>query len=210
MHAAGRQFRAATLIVTLPLGVLQARSVRFSPEPLELLAEADRMAMGEAFRLTLCFTDEFWHAAARDMSFLFTRQGDTLTGLPTWWTTAPRSSGLLTGWAGGPRTHSLPAAELLVSQSLGELAELFRIHKTELEDKLLSAHYHDWQRDRYSRGAYSYAPAGALEASRRMTAPVESTLFFAGEHTDVTGHWGTVHGALDSGLRAARQVLGRQ
>jgi monoamine oxidase len=30
---------------------------------------------------------------------------------------------------------------------------------------------------------------------------------FVGEHTDVTGHRGTVHGALRSGLRAARQVL---
>jgi monoamine oxidase len=36
---------------------------------------------------------------------------------------------------------------------------------------------------------------------------VESTLFFAGEHTDTSGHWGTVHGALRSGYRAAKQVL---
>jgi monoamine oxidase len=40
-----------------------------------------------------------------------------------------------------------------------------------------------------------------------MAEPVENTLFFAGEHTDTTGHWGTVHGALRSGLRGARQVL---
>lgn len=33
------------------------------------------------------------------------------------------------------------------------------------------------------------------------------TLFFAGEHTDVSGHWGTVHGALESGHAAARRVL---
>jgi monoamine oxidase len=42
-----------------------------------------------------------------------------------------------------------------------------------------------------------------------MTEPVDNTLFFAGEHTDITGHWGTVHGALRSGLRAAEQVLGQ-
>jgi monoamine oxidase len=40
-----------------------------------------------------------------------------------------------------------------------------------------------------------------------MTLPLSKTLFFAGEHTDITGHWGTVHGALRSGIRAARQVL---
>jgi len=32
-------------------------------------------------------------------------------------------------------------------------------------------------------------------------------LFFAGEHTDTTGHNGTVHGAIASGQRAAREIL---
>jgi hypothetical protein len=40
-----------------------------------------------------------------------------------------------------------------------------------------------------------------------MTHPVEDTLYFAGEHTDVTGHWGTVHAALAAGLRAAAAML---
>jgi uncharacterized protein with NAD-binding domain and iron-sulfur cluster len=40
-----------------------------------------------------------------------------------------------------------------------------------------------------------------------MATPVAETLYFAGEHTDVTGHWGTVHAAIRSGLRAAQQVL---
>jgi monoamine oxidase len=78
---------------------------------------------------------------------------------------------------------------------------------TELQTRLLSCHSHDWQSDPFARGAYSYAPAGALDASARLTAPVEGTLFFAGEHTDTEGHWGTVHGALASGLRAAAQIL---
>jgi monoamine oxidase len=45
-----------------------------------------------------------------------------------------------------------------------------------------------------------------VDASAQMTQPVEQTLFFAGEHTEVTGHWGTVHGALRSGMRAAEQL----
>ena len=40
-----------------------------------------------------------------------------------------------------------------------------------------------------------------------MTQPEANTLFFAGEHTDVTGNWGTVHAAIRSGLRAATQIL---
>jgi len=41
----------------------------------------------------------------------------------------------------------------------------------------------------------------------KMATPVQDTLYFAGEHTDVTGHWGTVHAAMRSGMRAARQLL---
>ena len=40
-----------------------------------------------------------------------------------------------------------------------------------------------------------------------MALPVGGRLYLAGEHTDVTGHWGTVHGALRSGLRAGAQVV---
>jgi monoamine oxidase len=49
---------------------------------------------------------------------------------------------------------------------------------------------------------------GGLDASRQMSEPVEKTLYFAVEHTDITGHWGTVHAAMRSGLRAAAQIIG--
>jgi monoamine oxidase len=69
------------------------------------------------------------------------------------------------------------------------------------------AWFHDWQADPYSRGAYSYVPAGALPARRALADPVEDTLYFAGEATDLLGYGGTVHGAIASGRRAARQIL---
>ena len=70
----------------------------------------------------------------------------------------------------------------------------------------MATHRHDWSLDPFSRGAYSYVVAGALDAPQAMTRPEAGTLFFAGEHTDITGHWGTVHAALGSGLRAAAQI----
>ena len=85
---------------------------------------------------------------------------------------------------------------------------MYKVTTQELQARLISWHTHDWQADPYSLGAYSYAPAGALNASSQMTRPAADTLYFAGEHTDTTGHWGTVHGALGSGLRAAAQILG--
>ena len=74
---------------------------------------------------------------------------------------------------------------------------------------LLSWHMHNWQSDDFARGAYSYVPVGALDAPKKMSQPVEDTLHFAGEHTDTSGNWGTVHAALATGVTAARQVLVR-
>ena len=66
---------------------------------------------------------------------------------------------------------------------------------------------HDWQQDPFALGAYSYVATGGLKASQQMSEPVENTLYFAGEHTDFTAHWGTDHAAMRSGLRAAQQIL---
>jgi monoamine oxidase len=38
---------------------------------------------------------------------------------------------------------------------------------------------------------------------------VDGTLFFAGEATAMDGQMGTVFGALESGLRAAKEILRR-
>jgi monoamine oxidase len=95
----------------------------------------------------------------------------------------------------------------LLPSSLETLAKVFNRPVAELQGLLSSWHTHDWLADPYAGGAYSYVPVGALDAPERMTHPVEDTLYFAGEHTDVTGHWGTVHAALQSGTLAAERLL---
>ena len=68
--------------------------------------------------------------------------------------------------------------------------------------------FHDWHADPFARGAYSWVPAGALPARDTLARPVADTLYFAGEATDLLGYGGTVHGAIASGRRAARQIIG--
>jgi monoamine oxidase len=128
---------------------------------------------------------------------------------PVWWTPHPGPGNTLTGWVGGPRSEAI--ANLTAAQ-LGELAcetlaPIFSLDPQAVRGQILACHTHDWQRDVLSFGAYSYVPAGALDACSKMTIPAANTLFFAGEHTDTTGHWGTVHAAIRSGLRAASQIL---
>jgi monoamine oxidase len=72
---------------------------------------------------------------------------------------------------------------------------------------VLAAHFHDWHADPFFRGAYSYVPAGKLAARKTLAETVADTLYFAGEATDLEGHSATVHGAIATGIRAARHVI---
>jgi monoamine oxidase len=211
-------FNAPRCIVTLPLGVLQRANhehgVRFDPEP-PALAAARRLAMGAASRFSMIFRERWWERssrlnseALRRMSFLFTSRRMP----PVWWTTRPEHTLLptLTGWAGGRRASELTghSPDDLGRAACRTLAELFRLPEAHLHAALISTHMHDWSSDPFSFGAYSYVPVGALDAPNTLAEPESATLFFAGEHTDTTGYWGTVHAALRSGLRAAAQILG--
>jgi monoamine oxidase len=199
VDSAGKAFelRGQRAVVSLPLGVLHAGSVRFDPEPAHVLQNAGRMAMGSAVRVPLVFHSRFWPA---DMSFMFTDRA-----IPAWWTALPDQTPVITAWVAGPGAAFVRPR--LIGHCLEILAEIFQTTAERLREQLASWHFHDWDADEFSRGAYSFTPAGALDASIRMTEPVHGTLFFAGEHTATSGHWGTVHGALQSGLAAAAKIL---
>ncbi|HEX3438247.1 MAG TPA: NAD(P)/FAD-dependent oxidoreductase [Pseudacidobacterium sp.] len=198
-------FEAKHCISTLPLGVLQSGSVHFDPEPVRVLHAAAQMAMGSARRITFLFRECFWQSGFPDASFVFSQE-DLIR---VWWTPAPKIMPMITGWIGGPKAldSAIAKDKGFANLALRTLAKIFAVPEDHLRELVVGWHTHDWQHDPFALGAYSYAPKGALHASEIMSEPVEDTLFFAGEHTDTTGHWGTVHGALRSGLRVARQVL---
>jgi len=214
---AGQEFRirAARVVITVPLGVLQAQSVRFAPEPAKVLAIARTLAMGPVIRATFVFRDAFWRSLAGSLSPSVAAAMDQLSFLfadeetpRTWWTAMPDTSPIITAWIGGPKAlAALGSHDRWLNQCLSTLAKVTHLPRSYLQQLLLSWHCHDWQSDEFAKGAYSYVPAGALEASLQLTSPVEGTLYFAGEHTDVSSNWGTVHGALRSGIRAAQQIL---
>jgi len=123
------------------------------------------------------------------------------------WTAYPDRSPLAVVWSGGPRAAALcraPAAEVLGTLHT-ELAAALRITRDRWRKAIRHVWWHNWDRDPYARGAYTYRSVGAADAPRALAKPERHTLFFAGEATDSTG--GTVEAALASGRRAARQVL---
>ena len=207
--ADGRRFFARQAVVALPLGVLQGDAVSFVPRPQGVFDAADGLRMGQARRVTLVFRERFWaglepQPAMGELSFLLAFGAMP----PVWWTPHPEATNSITGWVGGPRSGVLAGLDAEEIGRLGceTLATIFGVDGALVRGLLVGCSTHDWQGDPFAMGSYSYVAAGGLGASQRMGEPVEGTLFFAGEHTDVTGHWGTVHAAVRSGLRVAAQV----
>jgi monoamine oxidase len=203
LSAAG-SVHARHVVITVPLGVLQAGAIRFDPEPTTTLAAARALRFGDAIRVTFLFESAFWDDSplTANAGFLFS----DAPVFPVWWTGAPAEMHAITGWTAGPK------ADALIGLSMDEVISRARdtlVHL--LKPAVLPAHrswFHDWYGDPFSRGAYSYVPARALPARRTLAEPVEHTLYFAGEATDLIGYGGTVHGAIASGRRAARQIVG--
>jgi monoamine oxidase len=202
---------ARAAIVTLPLGVLQAKApavgaVEFSPPLRDRRALLDKLETGHALRIALLFHRHFWQErierTAGKVGFIHSLALD----LPVWWslTSAP----VLVGWAGGPRARELDGLTppALMERVLASLRALTGAGEEDLRKGLLDARVHRWSADPFTRGAYSFSNAGLEDAPQRLRWPVGGTLFFAGEATADTEELGTVHGAFASGLRAADEA----
>ena len=94
----------------------------------------------------------------------------------------------------------------ILDQAIASLALIFNISLETIRDQLEASYLHDWRHDPLSRGAYSYVPVNGLPAQQILSQPIDNRLFFAGEATSI-GHIGTVHGAIQSGQRAAQEIL---
>jgi len=201
----GAKFKSRRLIVTLPLSLLQssgerAARVRFTPAIVETKNAADKLAMGQVAKVVMRFREPCWE------DFVFIHS--PAESFPTWWSQFPSQAPLLAGWAGGTRAEklSLESDDALLDHALESLSHIFRLSKSALEESLEEFYTHNWHRDPFSAGAYSYIPVGGVDAEAQLGRPLEDTLFFAGEATNSDGHFGTVHGAITTGLRAASEV----
>ena len=219
-HHGMPSFTGTALVLTLPLGVLQAPpgqagAIRFVPElPAHKLDAIHGVLMGNVIKLNLHFRRRFWEDlrlpnVEEDLSDLgFVHYQDAV--LPTWWTLLPVRAPVLVGWAGGPDADAAlkRGEQAIVQQGIASLSRILGISEKRIESQLGAAHFHDWGADSFSRGAYAYLPVNGVPAQQALAKPIEKTLFFAGEAT-AEGHIGTVHGAIMSGERAAREVLER-
>jgi len=218
--SANADIGARNVVVTVPLGVLQAGqdsagAVRFDPAVPSVDSAVQGLVMGGVFRIAIRFDAPFWtssrfskrHGGGQFNDMTFVQSLEPLP-FPVWWTTYPLETPMLVGWSGGPNAWKLAGKtpDEISDSAVRSLARVFGMTRQSVERHVVAAFTHDWLTDPYSRGAYSYVVVGGSAASAVLARAIERTLYFAGEHAS-TGRNGTVDGAISSGFRAAGQLL---
>jgi monoamine oxidase len=203
-------FRSSRLLVTLPVGVLKSRrSPRFLPSVSDKEKALAKLEMGPIVKVILRFRSSFWDEGLppklRKFGFILAHGKP----IPTWWRPLPSHAPILVGWTAGAyvdrlKEHRSASVDEL---ALRTLASLFRLSPARFESWVEKVLVIDWQRDPFSQGGYCVVRVGGVGAQQELARPVDDTLFFAGEATHIQGHAGTVHGAIETGERAAEEII---
>ena len=204
--------RARAAIVTLPVGVLRHTGdddeIRFEPALPKTKHDAlEKIEMGHVVRMVLSFRTAFWervHGGRYRNAGFFRSAGHPFV---TYWTQLPVRNTFIVGWAGGPKAKALTGItqDELATRAVESFGALFG-EPERARDEFDGAVMHDWNRDPFSRGAYSYVVVGGVGARAALAAPLDDTLFFAGEATSGDGQGGTINGALQTGYRTADEA----
>ena len=196
-------FTGDAAIVTLPLGVLKAGTVRFEPPlPGHKRAAIARLGVGHLTKVVAYFDSPFWPSD----QYVFGYCSHSAANHPTM---------IINLW----KTHQLPALVLMIGGEEGRKIEYWSYEET--FDWMMSILIDvfgsrtaqpteifrtQWDSDPFSRGSYSYMAVGATPTDiEALAEPIGDRLFFGGEATS-RQHWAVAHGAYVSGLREASRI----
>lgn len=206
-----KHFKSNKILITVPMGVLQSDTIRFSPAITDTINAAKKLGFGPVIKTILQFDEPFWKnekfTQEKDLdklSFIFSK-----AIIPTWWTYHPKHVAMLTGWSGGPNAEKIKdlSNEEILLNALHSLSEIFSIDKATLQQKLKGWHVANWVADPYSLGGYSYEVVNGTKFKQIIKTPIENTIFFAGEGLYDGPEIGTVEAALSTGRETAFNII---
>jgi monoamine oxidase len=207
---------AKKVLVTVPVSILKlgapaANAIKFIPALAQKEEILKSFEMAQALKVVVTFQSRFWENS-KDVDNDWLKAGfiNCQSGLfRQWWTHYPIVSNVLVGWLGGPKSQSVKVdAKIIQAYAVESLSTIFNMSEAEIVAEIKDVYFYDWNNDPWSLGVYSYASTVAHRVGGPSLAdPVEDTIFFAGEATDTRGCTGTVHGAFNSGLRAAKEII---
>jgi monoamine oxidase len=200
------EVRAKRAVVTLPLGVLKTDAVVFDPPLPDAKRAAIRaVAFGDAMIILLRLKESDLARRLGDFGLLW-GEGPTSFHRPYVATRDPPD--ILDGFLVGreARKRAALSGQDILELTLEELRAIVppSVHVGRVDAFACSR----WPVHPLIQGGYSFLPPGGTVQHRRdLAAPVDGVLFFAGEATHTHGEPATVHGAIETGYRAAAEAV---
>lgn len=190
---------AAQVIVTLPTSLIAAEAVRFTPALPEKIEAAQGLPLGLADKLFLALDEAEKFEAGCSLFGDINRTGTATYNF------RPFGRPMIEAYFGGRQAAALEAdgEAAFVDFALGELTAKLG---GDFAKRVTPIALHRWGADPLARGSYSYALPGKAACRQTLAAPVDARLFFAGEACS-THDFSTAHGALETGIAAAEQII---
>jgi monoamine oxidase len=196
----GNSYSADKVIVTVPLTVLKREDISFIPVLPESKTQAiQRIGMDRGIKVVMKFTERFWPDNTGEMygsnaAPLYTATGAGGRGEDT----------ILTAFVCGEQAEALALqGEGMVQTILQDLDSLWG----SASEKYIAHHIQDWGSEPFIGGAYTYSKPGTGNARDVLAQTLSEKVYFAGEATHTQGHYATVHGAMETSLRAINEIL---
>lgn len=200
---------ARAVIVTVPVGVLRAGAIRFTPGlPAAVTGALDGLGMGALTKVALKFDGTRFGQTPWTQFFdqgTPTARGtpDDLVNFEFW----PFDRNLVIAMFGGNYARDLArAGERAAVEAI--MARLVAILGPEARKAYRGGRLAGWSADPFSRGSYSIAKPGHAAARAALEAPIHDRIWFAGEANAGVASM-TAGGAAIAGRRAVDEIIRR-
>lgn len=198
--AGGKEFSADYAVLTAPPSVWS--KIHLEPE---LPAALQNLQMGVNVKYLSAVRDRFWRNKGISLSALT----DQISSM-CWESTANRQvePKVLMSFSGGPSAEL--SAEVWKKEGDAGYQKALENLFPGYQKAVLKTRFVNWPADPWALGGYSFpAPGQLIHTGPILQNGIQNRLYFAGEYTS----WkfvGYMEGALSSGVRVAKQLLGRR
>jgi monoamine oxidase len=209
-HTPRGNIRAQYLILTVPIGVLKAERIRFTPPlPDAFLSALTGLRMGALTKMALEIDASALPSDVSDQIHLNSQGGENSTDISIEFVRSPhvgKGKALALAVLGGDGARALCEA--------GEAAALDLFSQTlhaamgsHIRAPLYNGRLANWYKDPFALGSYALATPSSTAFRTVLKTPIGNRIFYAGEATAGGGAM-TVGGATLEGRRVASDILG--
>ncbi len=206
----GKTWQADRVVVTAPMSILRDGDITFTPALPSTKQDAfQNVGMGAGMKALFKFSQPFWEDLDGLVSNLGSIYGNN--DVPEIYVSSYGKGNIpvITASINGFKAEQFSTmGSGAAGTILANFDNIFAAGNVASSSLLQNGSYiMDWSKEPFIKGAFSYPKVGgSLIFRKELASPVGEQLYFAGEATHFEGHSGTVHGAIESGIRVALEI----